>query len=280
LHGLDDCTAEVFMRRWLALAVAASSIAPAALAREKDEEDLAREAADPVSNLSSIPIQNEVDFGVGPHDRTRNTLAVQPTYGFMLTRDVGIVSRTKVPIVSEPLATQRPAWTSGLGDVTEALFVAPTAGTSGALLWGIGPTLLLPTATESALGTGKLGLGPIGAVLVQPKPWTFGVLVAQVWSVAGAPERPSISQLGVMPLVTFHFSRGWYLTTAPNITANWNARAPRDVWTIPIGGGAGRVFFAQSLPINVSVGAYWNAIRPDAAASVSAQVQIAVLFPR
>ena len=264
------------------LVIGALSAGPAAFAREPgDVNDLAREVEDPVTNLSSISLQNEVDLGIGPNSRARNTLSILPTYGIPLTRDVGIVSRTKVPIVSEPNLTGASGYTSGLGDVTESLFVVPKVGASSGVLWGVGPTLLLPTATPSTIGAGKFGLGPVAAVLMQPKPWTFGVLAGQVWSIAGARDRPNISLLSVMPLGAFYFPGGWYVNTAPEIKANWNATTPRNRWTVPVGAGGGKVFLADTFPINVSVGAYWNAIRPDTAASplATAQLQVALLFP-
>jgi hypothetical protein len=211
----------------------------------------------------------------------RTTVSVLPTYGFTLTRDVGIVSRTKVPIISRPDAMQPSGATSGLGDMTEALFVVPNASMFSGVLWGVGPAFLLPTATESALGAGKLGLGPVAAVLMQPRPWMFGVVAGQIWSIVGAAARPDVSQLTVMPLAAYEFPRGWYLKTAPIITASWGAGTARNTWTVPVGGGGGKVFFADRFPIDVSVGVYWNAIRPLTAASpsVSAHVQIALLFP-
>lgn len=42
---------------------------------------------------------------------------------------------------------------TGLGDITQSLFFSPKAPTSGGLIWGVGPALLLPTATDDLLGT-------------------------------------------------------------------------------------------------------------------------------
>jgi hypothetical protein len=277
-------------RRAALVAMGSLLVSPAAVAQslperpltENDETELAREVENPISKLGSIPFQNEVDFGIGPYNRVRNTLSVQPTYGFALTRDVGIVSRTRVPIVSRPDLMQPSGTTFGVGDVTEALFVVPTPSTSSGALWGAGPAILLPTATETALGTGKVGLGPVAAVRMQARPWTYGVVAGQIWSVLGPATRPDVSQLSVMPFATFEFPRGWYFKTAPIITANWDAGSARNMWTVPVGGGGGKVFFVGTLPLDLSVGVYWNAIRTGtaASASVSAQVQIAFLFPR
>jgi hypothetical protein len=269
-----------------ALALAVVLVAPVAPAAGEepsppaDENKLARDVQNPVGKLTSVPLQNQAEFGIGPYDRVRNTLSIQPTIGIPVTRDVGIVSRTRLPFVSRPEVRQDSGYTSGLGDITESLFVVPHA-TAG-VVWGVGPSFLLPTATPSELGTGKLGIGPSAAVMVQPRPWTFGAVAGQMWSVAGASNRPEVSQLTVMPLVTYHLSGGWYLNSAPVVTANWNAATAGNTWTVPVGGGGGKVFFVDELPINVSAAVYWNAIRPDtmAAPSMTAQLQVALLFPR
>lgn len=248
-------------------------------AAEPDETELAREFENPLAKLGSIPLQNQLDVGIGPYDRARNTLSLLPTYGFALTDDLSIVSRTSVPLVSVPDATRPGGYVSGLGDVVESLFVAPDATPLPGMLWGIGPSLLLPTATESRLGAGKLGLGPAAAVLVQPERWTLGLIAAQIWSVAGSANRADVSLLDVTGLAELRFGGGWYVNAKPEITANWNAASARDVWTVPVGGGGGKVFFADTRPLDVSLGAYWNAIRPVDGPSASVLMEIALLFP-
>lgn len=270
-----------------ALAIAVMLAASAATAQQPerpsadlDENRLARAVQNPISKLGALPVQNQAELGIGPFNRVRNTLSILPMIGIALSRDVSIVSRTKLPFVSRPEVDRESGSTSGLGDVTQSLFVIPDS--SSRLVWGLGPSFLLPTASSVELGSGKLGIGPTAAALARPKPWTFGAVVGQMWSVAGPSNRADVSQLSVMPLVSVQFPSGWYVTTAPIITANWNAAAARSVWTVPLGGACGKVLVVGSLPINVSVGAYWNVIRPDTAfaPTATAELQVALLFPR
>lgn len=261
----------------LAGPAAHAQTAPEQPAPEPGEAELAREVENPVGELGSIPLQNQVDFGMGPHARVENTLSLQPTYGFAMSRDVAIVSRTTVPMVSRPDLTRPNGYVSGLGDVGEMLLLA-RAPTASGVLWGLGATTLLPTATAREIGSGKLGIGPAAALLVQSRRSTIAIVAAQTWSIAGAAERPEVNQLNVTPLASFRFGRGWSVSTAPSITARWNASA-RNTWTVPVGGEVGKVFFARTVPIEVSVGGYWNAIRPENAASASLLIRIALLFP-
>jgi hypothetical protein len=111
---------------------------------------------------------------------------------------------------------------------------------SGKLIWGVGPQVILPTATDNTLGQGKVSLGPTIVVLTQPKPWTIGVLVSNDWSIAGSGSRPSVNQVLMQPFLNYNLQKGWYLSTSPIITADWKASSG-NVWVVPLGGGVGRV---------------------------------------
>ena len=81
--------------------------------------------------------------------------------------------------------------------------------------------------------------------------------------------------------VNFNFSGGWYLTTSPLVTANWEAKRSSDTWTVPVGGGFGRVFRIGSLPpINAQIQAFYNVARPDSVGRWSARFQLQLMFPR
>ena len=66
-------------------------------------------------------------------------------------------------------------------------------------------------------------MGPSAVVLVQPGKWTIVNLVNNVWSVAGSGSRPSVNQMLDQYFITRNLKKGWYVTSAPIITANWNA---------------------------------------------------------
>jgi hypothetical protein len=270
-----------------AFAAAAFLVARAAAAQppeqapaQPSDTELARQIENPVSKLTSIPVRYQDDFGIGPAGLARNTVSFRPTIALPVASEMFLVSRTTVPLVSQPDVARGTGTTSGLGDVAESLFFVPPPA-SGVIL-GVGPTVLLPTASPSELGSGQAAAGPTAAVVVQPRGLTLGVLAAQLWSVARTADRPYMSRLSVMYVVGFHFPGGWYVKTAPVISANWSADSPRNTWTIPVGGGVGKVLHLGEVPLNVSVAAYWNAIRPDTvtAPSGNAQVQVALLLPK
>jgi hypothetical protein len=132
---------------------------------------------------------------------------------------------------------------------------------------------------KANLGTGKVLAGPTAVGLVTPGHWVIGALVNNQWSVAGDPKRNSVNAFLAQPFVNYNMPGGWYLTTAPAMTANWLASAGQK-WTVPVGGGFGRVFKAGGQAFNASISAYDNVVHPTGAADWQLRVQLALLFPK
>jgi hypothetical protein len=148
------------------------------------------------------------------------------------------------------------------------------------LIWGVGPQLLLPTATKTGiLGQGKFGLGPTVVALIQPRKWTVGFLANNVWSVAGQSNLPDVNQFLLQYFINYNLKKGWYLTWQPTITANWNASSG-NMWTVPFGGGVGRIMKLGFQPVNLGLQFYGNGVHPPGASPWGMRLQIAFLFPK
>jgi hypothetical protein len=128
------------------------------------------------------------------------------------------------------------------------------------------------------LGREKCCFGPTVVLLTTPGHWVIGVLANNQWSVGGNPLRRSVNEMLVQPFVNYNLPHGWFLTTSPVITADWLA-APGQQWTVPVGGGLGRVFKLGDQPVSMYVSAYYNAIRPDAAPNWQLRAELSLLFP-
>jgi hypothetical protein len=142
----------------------------------------------------------------------------------------------------------------------------------------VGPTFTLPTATDSLLGTSKWSMRPAAVALTIQGPWVFGALANQQWSFAGWGDQ-DVSQMLIQPFVNYNLPDGWYLSSAPIITANWEASSG-DKWTVPLGGGVGKLFRLDKLPINTQLQAFYNVERPDLAADWQLRFQFQFLFPK
>jgi len=165
----------------------------------------------------------------------------------------------------------------GFGDMTPTFFFSPSKPHK--LIWGVGPVFVLPTATSKVLGQGKLSMGPSVVALVQPGHWTLGALINNAWSVTGSGGRPDVNQMTLQYFINYNLKNGWYLSSSPVVTANWQA-ASGNVWTVPVGGGVGRVVRLGMQPANISGQFYGNAAYPSGGSPWGMRLQISFLFPR
>ena len=243
----------------------------------EDDTELAKKTQNPVADLISVPFQNNVNFGVGPHDDVQYILNIQPVIPFRLTEDWNLISRTIVPLIYQPELAPGVGEVFGLGDIQESLFLSPAK--PGKVIWGLGPIFQFPTATDDSLGQGKWGAGPTAVALTVHGPWVLGALVNNVWSFAGDSDRRDVNQMLLQPFVNYNLPDAWYVVTAPIITADWEADSD-DRWTVPIGAGVGKIVRLGKLPVNAQASAYYNVIRPDNAAEWQLRIQIQLLFPR
>lgn len=242
---------------------------------EEGDNDLEKQIQNPVASLISLPFQNNLDFGIGPYNRTRNTLNIQPVWPFSLGENLNLITRTIIPIVSQPLGENDSEF--GLGDINMSFFL--TSAKPKKVITGYGLALGLPLASNDVLGFGKLTAGPALLILVQPGSWTIGALVQNTWSVAGNSNRADVNLLFSQVFATRNLSKGWYVNSAPIITANWEASSGNQ-WTIPLGIGGGRLFKWGKTPINIQVGYYHNVVKPDFGADSQFRFQFVLLFPK
>ena len=240
------------------------------------QEALAKAAQNPVANLISIPFQNNFNFGIGPSEATQWVLNFQPVVPVTLSENWNLITRWITPVINQesPAPGMRSAF--GLGDLNPSFFLSPAK--SGKLIWGLGPTLTLPTATDPMLGFGEWMAGPAAVALTMQGHWVIGALANNQWSYAGWGERQN--RFLVQPFINYNLPDGWYLTTAPIMTADWNANSDNR-WTVPVGGGVGKIVKLGRLPLNLQLGAYYNVVTPDDfGADWQLRFQLQILLPK
>ena len=239
------------------------------------DTSLAKTAQNPVGDLISLPFQNNMQFGVGPDDDILNILNIQPVYPLKLNDDWNLITRTILPVVSSPLPYGDR--TNGIGDLNTSLFFSPSA--PGKIIWGVGPVLSFPTASDEVLGRDKYTAGISAVVLTMPGSWVIGALASQSWDYAGDSNAASVNSFLLQYFVNYNFPSGWYFTSAPIITANWDAPSGQK-WSIPIGGGAGKIVRLGKLSVNINSQIFWYAEKPDGGPDWEWRFQFQFMFPK
>jgi len=249
-------------------------------ATAQDAAELAKAVQNPIANLISVPIQWNINFDAGPLERTQHVVNVQPVLPFELNKDWNIITRTILPLISQPAFVPGQSRINGIGDIQFSAFFSPKKPTASGWIWGAGPILQLDLASDDRLGQGAWGLGPSAVALKIAGPWVYGGLINNVWSVTEDSGRADVNQMLIQPFVNFNFADkpGRYLTFAPIITANWEADS--DKWLIPLGMGIGQVMKIGKQPVNIQASAYYNVERPDNAAKYQIRLQIQLMFPK
>jgi len=243
-------------------------------------EELAAKAQNPIANMISASFQNNTNLNFGPEEGTQNILNIQPVIPFEVNSDWNIITRTILPVISQPALSPTDDRTNGIGDTQFSAFLSPAR--PGEWIWGGGPVVQLPTNSDPVLGNMNWGMGLTGVVLRIEKgdPWIYGVLVNNVWSLSddkrGGDYNSGFSQV----FVNYNLPDGAYFSSAPIITANWKADNSQR-WTVPLGGGMGKIFRFPGLPpINAQLGAYYNVVKPDDGANWQIRTQVNFLFPK
>jgi hypothetical protein len=240
---------------------------------EQSETELAKQTQNPIANLISLPFQNNFDINVQPYDRTRVTTNIQPVIPIDLNEKYNLITRTILPVIRQPVGQNDDEY--GLGDTSFSLFFVPK---ESKILWGAGPIFLLPTSTDRALGVGEPGIGPTLVALQMKKQWVYGFVTSQVWTDTNS-HGNKFNFFTFQYFINYNFGKGWYFSSAPINTANWEQDTGEE-WTVPVGGGFGKVFRIGNQPINISLTGYKNIEHPANGAEYQIRFQFQFLFPK
>jgi hypothetical protein len=267
---------------WMSVALLPSQHrALAQSAAEETNTDYERESENPVTRFYTLPLRYKASFEDGFYNATTNSFelsnAVLPV---PLGDDWFVIARTKSSFVSQAPKRSGNHWEDGLNDAQTTLFLSPARVAK--VLWGVGPVILLPTATNSTTGMSRWGSGPSIALVWQDSiPWTFGIVANNVWSFGGPPSGGTrTNSLLLNPILSYRFGDGWSVSTSPNITANWTSKNDKR-WTVPIGAGIGKAFKIGAQPVALKFETYYNVARTGDNGSVwGTQLTLSFLIGR
>ncbi len=233
------------MKRFYLKLIIALLIQQSAIAQEEAEsvvKGAAQNATNPLAFVTKLQIQPNYSFKDNGGDQLiLISRIMQPTKSiglpFIKSKDpskVYTIYRLEVPVISQTMPNPEFDAT-GLSDL---IFVDVIAFKTKIGLVGIGPSLIIPTASSDYLGAGKWSPGLAGVFMTKGFGLTLGVLGQQYVSVGGDAHRPDQNYMLFQPIVTKIFEGGYFMNFSPIMKFDWE----NDAYNIPIGVNFGKAF--------------------------------------
>ena len=253
--------------------------------QEAGQEALAKKSQNPVGNIISVPLEYWHYDGIA-EDGSADALIMKPVYPVTIGKTT-LINRFIIPYLGidasvtgedlgDILIPPTSHKESGLGNIQYQGFFTPAD--PGKIIWGLGPVFELPTNTNG-LGTDKWSAGPAAVVLTMPGKWVIGGLAQNMWSFAGSSDAPSVNKFTFQYFLNYNLSDGWYLTSSPIMTADWE-KPGGERWTVPLGGGIGRLVRFGKQPVDFKLQAFGNVANPDGGPDWSMMFAVKFLFPK
>jgi len=241
------------------------------------QAEIAKKLNNPIAAMISVPFQLNYDENIGPSDQgERWLLNVQPVIPISLNADWNVISRTIVPVIWQddvPPGTDE----SGVGDVFQSFFFSPVKPTAGGWIWGVGPALLLPTASDDMLGAEQWAAGPTAVALKQEHGWTYGALANHVWSFAGEDDRADVNATLLQPFLAYTTPKFTTFTLNTESTYDWEAKQ----WSVPINLMVTQLFKVGAQPMSLQLGArYWAESPETGAEDWGLRLAYTLVFPK
>ncbi len=251
------------------------ALAAMGCAAQAQDLELAKQRTNPLAHLATATFQFNDDCCLGAARASQFSLSNQFVAPLDINDQWFVLSRTVIPYVSIPsTATGLPSH-SGLGDSLQSFFLSPRYGDT---VVGVGPAFHLPTATDTALGSEKWGLGPTITVVQQTGGWTFAVLAHHVWSVAGDGARKDLRYTYVQPGIAYTFPDTTSIGFGTETLRDWTvAQAP---WSVPLILGANHLFRIGGQAFTFGFSGKYYVATPIGGPKWGARATLVLLYPK
>ncbi len=256
-----------------------------ALDRQPVPEDKATEMSkkvqDPLSGLILLPLEYSYTSSVGRVDKTAQQLIIEPTFPINIGEEWKILTHTLIPVVSLPqLGDDSPS--SGLSNIMFSALLAKKSESS--LTWGVGGGLMFPTASNTdpvswantPTGYDCWAGGPSVVGVYKNGNWVTGALFNQMWTFSGTSD---INLMQIQAFAFYNLGQGYSISSMPLISVDWTKSSSQST-LIPLGLMVGKLFMIGGVfPLGLSVGTYYNIVKPDAAPQSTLNAELFFVLP-
>lgn len=238
--------------------------------------ELAKKLENPLAIHITLPIQTNLDFGIGPKHATLVTTAIKPSIPFSINDKYALLVRTTVPFIYAEGTVRGAPDTTGMGDIVQSFYLTPAIVSNHGLIWGLGPIFNYPTATEAALGRKKFSLGPTAAILRHAGPWTYGVVAVHLWSAENTDRRANVNASTIEPFAAYTTRTA--TSFAMNSISRYDWRA--NQWVVPLNASVSQILRIGKQPVQFLLGGTYYAEKPAGGPDWGLNFTVTFLFPK
>jgi len=238
----------------------------------KDSSNLIEKVNNPISGITMLPFESNLRFGAGSETAFTYALNFEPVVPLSISSNWRVLTRTVMPLIYQEQTAGKSI--TGMGDTELTFFLSPRTPRGG-FTWGAGPVWLMPTATNSDLGSRQWAVGPAAMFVHQYQGWTMGLLVNHLSSFAE--KDPSNTNVTLMNSWMSHSWRnGLTLKIESESRYDWKA----SEWTVPLEFGFSKLTTQNKQPVNIGADMLYYAARGSDDPAWGMRFTINVVFAR
>ncbi|MEP4079684.1 hypothetical protein [Haloferula sp.] len=191
-------------------------------AASEEFPELSLKLQNPLARILVIPTAMEYKKGSGPLGTGESfAIRVAPRVPFVINDEWHMLSKSDLAWVSQKDVIGNTSQ-EGLTDLVQTFFFSPDRSLGWDLYWGVGPSFVIPTATDSLIGSEKLSLGPSIGIFRQERPWTVGLILNHIWSVAGSSSAQSLNASRLEPIIGYTTERSTFFSLGAKLGYDWS----------------------------------------------------------